>query len=97
MKSTGIIRRLDDLGRIVIPKEIRRKVHLQEGVPMEIYYSENSVTFVKYDPSTSVKQTLDLLKEVIRDEPDLRCSEALLSKITECYQLLEDEDTRKVL
>ena len=37
MKATGIVRRIDDLGRIVIPKEIRRTMHISEGDPLEIY------------------------------------------------------------
>ena len=37
MKATGIVRRIDDLGRVVIPKEIRRKIGLQEGAPLEIF------------------------------------------------------------
>ena len=38
MKATGIVRRVDDLGRIVIPKEIRRTARIKEGDPMEIFY-----------------------------------------------------------
>ena len=41
MKATGIIRHIDDLGRIVIPKEIRRNLHLREGDPMELYVEKN--------------------------------------------------------
>ena len=37
MKATGIVRRIDDLGRVVIPKEIRRTMRIREGDPMEIY------------------------------------------------------------
>ncbi|HPE95981.1 MAG TPA: AbrB/MazE/SpoVT family DNA-binding domain-containing protein, partial [Bacillota bacterium] len=37
MRATGIVRRVDDLGRIVIPKEIRRTMHIREGDPLEIY------------------------------------------------------------
>ena len=37
MKATGVVRRIDDLGRIVIPKEIRRVLHIKEGDPLEIY------------------------------------------------------------
>ena len=37
MKATGIVRRIDDLGRIVIPKEIRRTLQIREGSPLEIY------------------------------------------------------------
>ena len=50
MKATGIVRRIDDLGRVVIPKEIRRNFHIREGDPMEIYMSEDDqyVCFKKY-------------------------------------------------
>ena len=37
MKATGIVRRIDDLGRVVIPKEIRRTMRIREGTPLEIY------------------------------------------------------------
>ena len=37
MKATGIVRRIDDLGRVVIPKEIRKTLRIKEGTPMEIY------------------------------------------------------------
>ena len=49
MKATGIVRRIDDLGRVVIPKEIRRTVGIREGDPLEIYTSrEGEVIFKKY-------------------------------------------------
>jgi len=50
VKGTGIIRRIDDLGRIVIPKEIRRVLRLKEGDPMEIYAQDGGVLFKKYSP-----------------------------------------------
>ena len=37
IKATGVVRRIDDLGRIVIPKEIRRTLHIKEGDPLEIF------------------------------------------------------------
>lgn len=49
MKSTGIIRRLDDLGRVVIPKEIRRRIGAAEGDPMEIFIKGNQVILEKYE------------------------------------------------
>ena len=49
MKATGIVRRIDDLGRVVIPKEIRRTKRIREGDPLEIYTSrDGEVIFKKY-------------------------------------------------
>ena len=51
MKATGIVRRVDDLGRIVIPKEIRRTFRIKEGDPLEIYTEKDGgVIFRKYSP-----------------------------------------------
>ena len=51
MKATGIVRRIDDLGRVVIPKEIRRTMRIKEGDPLEIYTDrEGEVIFKKYSP-----------------------------------------------
>ncbi|MBR2917064.1 MAG: stage V sporulation protein T [Clostridia bacterium] len=51
MKATGIVRRIDDLGRVVIPKEIRRTMRIREGDPLEIFTeSDGTVIFKKYSP-----------------------------------------------
>ena len=51
MKATGIVRIIDDLGRVVIPKEIRRTMRIREGAPLEIYTDgEGEVIFKKYSP-----------------------------------------------
>ena len=51
MKATGIVRRIDDLGRVVIPKEIRRTMRIREGDPLEIYTGAGGeVVFKKYSP-----------------------------------------------
>ena len=51
MKATGIVRRIDDLGRVVIPKEIRRTLRIREGDPLEIFTDkEGEVIFKKYSP-----------------------------------------------
>lgn len=51
MKATGIVRRIDDLGRVVIPKEIRRTLRIKEGSPLEIYTDrEGEIILKKYSP-----------------------------------------------
>lgn len=51
MKATGIVRRIDDLGRVVIPKEIRRSLRIQEGAPLEIFVDrDGEVILKKYSP-----------------------------------------------
>ena len=56
MKATGIVRRVDDLGRIVIPKEIRRTLRIKEGDPLEIYTEKDGgVIFRKYSPMSDLQ------------------------------------------
>ena len=51
MKATGIVRRIDDLGRVVIPKEIRRTLRIKEGDPLEIFTDrEGEIILKKYQP-----------------------------------------------
>ena len=51
MKATGIVRKIDELGRIVIPKEIRRTMRIREGDPLEIFTEKDGeVIFKKYSP-----------------------------------------------
>ena len=51
MKATGIVRRIDDLGRVVIPKEIRRTLRIREGDPLEIFTDrEGEIILKKYSP-----------------------------------------------
>ena len=52
MKATGIVRRIDDLGRVVVPKEIRRTLRIREGDPLEIFTDrEGEIILKKYSPS----------------------------------------------
>ena len=47
MKATGVVRRIDDLGRIVIPKEIRKTLRIKEGTPLEIFTEKDSNIILK--------------------------------------------------
>jgi transcriptional pleiotropic regulator of transition state genes len=51
MKSTGIVRKVDDLGRIVLPKELRNVLDIKERDPMEIYVDGSFIMLQKYEPS----------------------------------------------
>lgn len=69
MKATGIVRRIDDLGRIVIPKEIRRTLHIRESDPLEIFTDrEGQIILKKYSPigemTTFAKQYAESLAQV---------------------------------
>ena len=57
MKATGIVRRIDDLGRVVVPKEIRRTLRIREGDPLEIYTDrEGGIVLRKYSPIGELSQ-----------------------------------------
>lgn len=57
MKATGIVRRIDDLGRVVVPKEIRRILRIREGDPLEIYTSgKGEIILKKYSPVGDMSQ-----------------------------------------
>ena len=66
MKATGIVRRIDDLGRVVIPKEIRRTMRIREGDPLEIYTDhEGEVIFKKYSPIEELAETASQYAEAL--------------------------------
>ncbi|MCL2106002.1 MAG: AbrB/MazE/SpoVT family DNA-binding domain-containing protein [Oscillospiraceae bacterium] len=66
MKATGIVRRIDDLGRVVIPKEIRRTMRIREGDPLEIFTdADGEVIFKKYSPVGELSSTTKQYAEVL--------------------------------
>ncbi len=66
MKATGIVRRIDDLGRVVIPKEIRRTMRIREGDPLEIYTGVGGeVVFKKYSPIGELSEFASQYAEAI--------------------------------
>jgi len=66
MKATGIVRRIDDLGRVVIPKEIRRTMRIREGDPLEIFTEHDGyVIFKKYSPVGELYSFADTLCEAL--------------------------------
>lgn len=66
MKATGIVRRIDDLGRVVIPKEIRRTMHIREGAPLEIFTdTQGGVIFKKYSPVGELSDVTEHYADVL--------------------------------
>ena len=70
MKTTGIIRRIDELGRIVIPKEIRKNMRIDNGESLEIYLDEENIILKKYSPieslNTVAEKYVDIFNQVIK-------------------------------
>ena len=56
MKATGIVRRIDELGRVVIPKEIRSTLRLKSGDPLEIFTERDELMLKKYSPIASLEK-----------------------------------------
>lgn len=74
MKATGIIRRIDDLGRVVIPREVRRSLGIREGDAFEIFTTEDrrGVVFQKYSFDTPIADALKCLRVAV-EESELSC------------------------
>lgn len=67
-KCTGIVRRIDDLGRVVIPKEIRRTMKIREGDPLIISTTECGVLFEKYNVNADITDALKAIVDNYGDE-----------------------------
>lgn len=70
MKTTGVIRRIDDLGRIVIPKEIRKNLRIKNGASLEIFVENDDIVLKKYSPleslDTVASKYVDIFNQVIK-------------------------------
>lgn len=64
MKSTGIVRKVDELGRIVIPMELRRTMSIKEGDALEIFTEDSDIIFRKYTPGCNCCGETQDLKEI---------------------------------
>lgn len=73
MQDTGIVRRIDELGRVVIPKELRRTLRMREGDPLEIYTQNNQLIFKKYSPLASLMENASAVADGIKETTDCAC------------------------
>ena len=67
MRETGIIRRIDDLGRVVIPREIRKQFLIKEGDRLEIFVNKDEIILKKYDVSIGMKELVRRLDDEFSD------------------------------
>lgn len=73
MKSTGIVRRIDDIGRIVIPKEVRSTMHIKEGDPLELYLDGTTLCLKKYNTTELFTEVLDDVIDMVKTEELSSC------------------------
>lgn len=93
MKATGQIRRIDDLCRVVVPKEVRVNLGIRDGDAFEIFTTEDrrGVVFQKYSFDTPVAQALKSLRVAVEDS-ELSCRKEFLQSITELEARLKLEE-----
>ena len=73
MKATGIIRRIDELGRIVLPKDIRRSLNLKVGTPLEIYIDGKTLLLKEYSQMNNLKQSSTDIVDCISSNLECDC------------------------
>jgi len=89
IRPAGQIRRIDDLGRVVIPKEIRSALELQEGSPLEIFMTDDAVVLKKYDEIQSLKQRVNTLYNHVLNDPNIKTNRAdILRQIKDLRDML---------
>lgn len=73
MQETGMVRRIDELGRVVIPKEIRKTLRIKEGDPLEIYADKENLVFKKYSPISSINDFAKIVADGIEELSGKSC------------------------
>lgn len=102
MKATGIVRRIDDLGRVVIPKEIRRTLRIREGDPLEIFTDkEGEIILKKYSPigelSAFAKQYAESLAQVVECLVGICDMDQIIAAAGNGKKEIQDKDITKEL
>mgnify|MGYP000856964944 CR=1 FL=1 len=90
MRATGIVRRIDDLGRVVIPRELRRAFMIQEGDPLEFFTDEERIILRKYDAAIPVVDMLERVRRVVFEDFPQEQAARIFEKIDELKKLIEE-------
>ncbi len=83
MKSTGIVRKVDDLGRIVLPKELRQILNIETKDPLEIFVDNTSIVLQKYEPACMFCNSVDHIQQFKGRNICLECLKELGKQIEE--------------
>lgn len=98
MSDNSFIRKIDDLGRLVVPRDIRRKLNLTENNPLEVSVSDDSIIIKKYDRTTTAREVIHNAFLLINDDQFLSPTdkEFVLSKLSDALRYLRkiDEDDK---
>ncbi len=89
MKATGIVRRIDELGRVVIPKEIRRTLRIREGDPLELFTDRDELMLKKYSPIASIERFAEGTAKSLNEQS------GYLAAITDTDSVLSAAGTNK--
>jgi transcriptional pleiotropic regulator of transition state genes len=90
MKATGIVRKIDNLGRITIPKELCRTRGIHPGTPMELFQDGEQIIFIKYDPTPEIANTMkDLIEQASMDEIQTSDMQELIAKMKEVQEMAQ--------
>ena len=95
MKATGIVRRVDDLGRVVIPRDIRKSMGIREGEPLEIFLESDAVIFRRYSYNLvdEVKRVAELIEcNCNADTETMADISRMLSTVAELVKGEEDDE-----
>ena len=95
MKSTGIVRRIDDLGRIVIPKEIRKTLKIKENESLEVFINNEEIILKKFSNMNDMEKTFDNYVSVLKDITGNSVIITDREKIVACPDNKKDELLKK--
>ena len=97
MKATGIVRRIDDLGRVVIPKEIRRTICIKEGDPIELYLDEEGGIVLKpyvLDVGRVLENAIDMVAKALEYDERYEAKE-VIDKLEAAEELWRELEKRE--
>ena len=94
MRETGIIRRIDDLGRVVIPREIRKQFLIKEGDQLEIFVNKDEIILKKYDVSIGMKELVRRLDDEVKGDMETEIANNIYKHISALKDILKNMDNQ---